>query len=273
MNIYTEMSKTRKQIKFMEKNTDKYNELSGTFNIDNMINLVKVYENEQRMLILLIKDIRDLLGMKDSRDVLGLIIHDNTLTQEQIKYFKKKVKEYNKQLEEYNKKLEQIKAPLKDIEQKKNSKETDYNNIIQKIKEKNNDSVYINTNIRNPQLQNEYRKAIIQRFNKCIISDYDSEVCEAAHIVPFSESENFEIDNGLLLNCVLHNLFDKYYWSINPDTFCIEIFKPDTSNIYSILKEYDNKYIEILKEYPKIKEYLKNHYDKSVYAFNCSSTI
>ena len=158
-----------------------------------------------------------------------------------------------------------------DFNKHKNLKESDYNNIIQKIKEKNNNSIYINTNVRNPQLQNEYRKAIIQRFKKCIISDYDCEVCEAAHIIPFSESENFEIDNGLLLNCVLHNLFDKYYWSINPDTFCIEIFKPDTSNIYSILKEYDNKYIEILKEYPKIKEYLKNHYDKSVYAFNSSN--
>jgi hypothetical protein len=227
-----------------------------------MNTLVKVYEKEQRMLIRLI-------------EALGDILDDKMIpkTQEDIKFLKKKVKEYNKQLEEYNEKLKQIKTRLKDIEQKKKSKETDYNNIIQKIKEKNNNSVYINTNIRNPQLQNEYRKVIIQRFNKCIISDYDSEVCEAAHIVPFSESENFEIDNGLLLNCVLHNLFDKYYWSINPDTFCIEIFKPDTSNIYSILKEYNNKYIEILKEYPKIKEYLKNHYDKSMYAFKCSSTI
>jgi len=183
-------------------------------------------------------------------------------------------------LEEYNKKKEQARIleeynqksinNCSDFNEHKNLKETDYNNIIQKIKEKNNNSIYINTNVRNPQLQNEYRKAIIQRFDKCIISDYDSEVCEAAHIISFSESENFEIDNGLLLNCVLHNLFDKYYWSINPDTFCIKIFKPDTSNIYSILKEYDNKYIGILKKYPKIKEYLKNHYDKSVQACNSS---
>jgi len=53
----------------------------------------------------------------------------------------------------------------------------------------------------------------------------NEEICEAAHIIPFSLSENFDINNGLLLNCILHKLFDKHYWSINPDSLCVEINK------------------------------------------------
>ena len=133
---------------------------------------------------------------------------------------------------------------------------------IHEIKEKNN-SLYINTQIRNPELQSMYRKAIIQRFNNCIISNYDNEICEASHIIPFSESNNFDIDNGILLNNILHKLFDKHYWSINPNTLCFEIFKSSTNDIYNIMKQYDNQCIEILKKYPKINEYLINHYNKS----------
>ena len=132
-----------------------------------------------------------------------------------------------------------------------------YDNIIQKIKEKNNNSVYINTQIRNPELQNIYRMAIIQRYNKCIISNYDEEVCEASHIIPFSEIHNFDINNGLLLNNILHKLFDKYYWSITPDLIVIT-----NHNKYNFLSEYNGKKIEILQNYPITREYLKIHYNE-----------
>jgi ParB family chromosome partitioning protein len=138
----------------------------------------------------------------------------------------------------------------------------DINKKIHEIKEKNN-SLYINTQIRNPELQSMYRKAIIQRFNNCIISNYDNEICEASHIIPFSESENFDIDNGILLNNILHKLFDKHYWSINPITLCFEIFKSPSNDIHNIMKQYDKQCIEILKKYPEINKYLVNHYNKS----------
>lgn len=51
----------------------------------------------------------------------------------------------------------------------------------------NNNSIYITTKTRHPELQNLYREAIINRFNKCILSDMDKEVCKASHIIPFSE--------------------------------------------------------------------------------------
>jgi ParB/RepB/Spo0J family partition protein len=141
---------------------------------------------------------------------------------------------------------------------------TVYTNKIQNIIEKNNNSVFIitNTPVRNPELQNIYREAIVKRFNKCIVSGWDNEVCEAAHIVPFSESKSFDIDNGLLLNSVLHKLFDKHYWSICSDTYCIKIFTPDNKNdIYDILKPYENKCLDVLKQYSNISKFLLKHYN------------
>ena len=34
-------------------------------------------------------------------------------------------------------------------------------------------------------------------------------VCDASHIIPFSETLSFDVDNGILLNSILHRLFDK----------------------------------------------------------------
>lgn len=116
-------------------------------------------------------------------------------------------------------------------------------------------------------MMNVYRNAIIQRFNKCIVSDMNNEVCEAAHIIPLCEISkvdkltSFDIDNGILLNCVLHKLFDKHYWCINPKTLCIEICNKSPT-IYDILKPYENKYIGILKQYTNVIKYLTKHYNK-----------
>jgi alpha-N-acetylglucosamine transferase len=120
-----------------------------------------------------------------------------------------------------------------------------------------------------PELQNLYRDEIIKRFNNCIVSNMHYHVCEAAHIIPFSESnyENcYDIDNGLLLNSILHKLFDNYDWSINPETYCIEIFNK-TPDIYNIMKEYNGKYINILNKYSNIIKYITNHYKISIKKF------
>jgi len=133
-----------------------------------------------------------------------------------------------------------------------------------KIKQENNGSTHVTTSIWNPELQNVYRCAIIKRYNTCIISDMDNRVCEAAHIIPFSECDNFNIDNGLLLNCILHKLFDKHYWSINPETLMVKILNLDTIpiKIYDILEPYKDKYIGKLLKYDRTIEYLSEHYEK-----------
>ena len=140
----------------------------------------------------------------------------------------------------------------------------EYNDKINDIIKSNGGDVYVKgTKIRKPELQSLFRKQIIYRYNnRCIISNMYKSVCEAAHIRPFSETLNFEVDNGILLNDILHKLFDKYYWSINPTTLCVELFIDDTNGTFDILKPYENKYIECFKNYPKSIENLGFHYNK-----------
>ncbi len=174
-----------------------------------------------------------------------------------------RIKDEHAQLKE----LEEQK--IKNIANKNKEIETSEEIFNEKIKQ-NINNIYITTKTRNPELQKLYRDAIITRYNRCVVSDMSVEVCEAAHIIPFSKCENFDINNGLLLNSILHKLFDKYYWSINPNSLCIEInkvqyqkifdFLPVPIDIYNILKPYENKHIKILSCFPKTIINLQEHY-------------
>lgn len=106
--------------------------------------------------------------------------------------------------------------------------------------------------------QSTFREKIIIRDKKCIISEESPIVCQAAHIVPYSECKSFNPENGLLLNACLHILFDKYLFSINPDTLMIHIL--DTNTDLSINK-YQNKIINV---HPSCIPYLKLHFNKFI---------
>jgi hypothetical protein len=152
-------------------------------------------------------------------------------------------------------------------------KKDNYNNLkldienflkLKKLENLENDKnkVFYNktSKIRNPYFQHLFRKQVILRYNRCIISDMCINVCDAAHIIPFSETLSFDVDNGILLNSILHRLFDKSYWSINPQTLCVELFIDEKNSAYDILKPYENKYIECLKHYPKSIKNISIHY-------------
>jgi predicted restriction endonuclease len=72
--------------------------------------------------------------------------------------------------------------------------------------------------------QQEFRQKILELYNnRCIITDNDCDAeLEACHIIPVSTCEDYSLDNGLLIEKNKHSTFDKYLWSINPDTFMIE---------------------------------------------------
>jgi hypothetical protein len=48
---------------------------------------------------------------------------------------------------------------------------------------------------------------LIKRDKSCIISNNDYEECDAAHIVPLLDSNNYDVDNGLLLDKSLHSSY------------------------------------------------------------------
>ena len=107
----------------------------------------------------------------------------------------------------------------------------------------------------------EFRKSVRERYNnKCIITGYDVAVCDVAHIKDFSncttDYEKYDINNGILLCKNMHSLFDKYFFSINPETLMVEVDKTK-ENVG--LFEYNNKQVYIDEN---SKKYLMHHYDK-----------
>jgi hypothetical protein len=116
--------------------------------------------------------------------------------------------------------------------------------------------------------QKEFRKEIIKKYGKCVVSCAHNERCEASHIVPFAEDKinKYNIDNGILLRADLHKLFDKYLVSINPTTNTFIINKNYLENDPSLIK-YNN--IKINNRFnTNTLRFLRQHYDLFI-KYNC----
>lgn len=102
--------------------------------------------------------------------------------------------------------------------------------------------------------QQEFREKVLELYgSKCIISKNDCVAeLEACHIIPVSTEEDYSLNNSLLLERNIHSTFDKYLWSINPDTFMIEV----KDNCGSI-KKYEG---EKLNLNDNMKNNLYQHY-------------
>lgn len=102
--------------------------------------------------------------------------------------------------------------------------------------------------------QTKFRTDVINFYNNCIISGDDSIICQACHILPYSETKFNHIDNGLLLNYNLHHLFDSHLITFK--------FKENLNDIYDLyfvvisvkilnkktftnFKKYNNKIVKI----------------------------
>lgn len=244
----------------------------GIMDEEELQNIIDLFHNvKQSDRIKLMKKIQD--GNKfensDKKEFHKYIEKIGKIKTEFLKEMKKKEedeKRIREEIEERNKKTKEN-DKKNDIIISEDEYKSKINNII------DNNLLFVENNklIRNPIAQDMYRKAIINRYKKCIISNMNIEVCEACHIIPFSESNNFDINNGLLLNSNLHKLFDKYYWSINPETLCVEVSKK--CNTYDCITIYNNKHLVILKQFNETIEYLKEHYKqfKMLY-FRCLDT-
>lgn len=101
--------------------------------------------------------------------------------------------------------------------------------------------------------QKKFRELLFIKYNStCIISGNDCvDELKAAHIIPVADEESYDVDNGLLLTSTLHDTYDKFLWSINPETLCIEI--NNDRNVGQI-KNYVNKKIDL-----EINNDLKNN--------------
>lgn len=93
--------------------------------------------------------------------------------------------------------------------------------------------------------QEKFRDDLIDRDKSCIVSNNDYDECDAAHIVPLLDSNNYDLDNGFLLDKSLHSSFDKHYWCINPETLTIEINKKKLNRRNLSCVKYENFPINI----------------------------
>ncbi|MEH2040461.1 HNH endonuclease [Nostoc sp.] len=96
----------------------------------------------------------------------------------------------------------------------------------------------ITVSIARRQGQSQFRKSLLDAYySKCAITNFDAEVAlEAAHIIPYSETENNHPSNGLLLRADLHTLFDLNLIVIDPKTMKV--------HISPVLKETEYKTID-----------------------------
>lgn len=92
--------------------------------------------------------------------------------------------------------------------------------------------------------QQKFRENILNRDKKCIVTDIISIECEACHIVPVADGGCYDIDNGFLINSNHHITFDKYLWSIDPETSLIDVVSDD-SNIVGSIASYKGKKVNI----------------------------
>ena len=85
----------------------------------------------------------------------------------------------------------------------------------------------------------------MERDKKCIVTGENvPKECDACHIVQVKDDENYDVDNGLLINKSMHTLFDEDIWCINPNTLLIDIYSDDEEKVGSIYK-YKNKKVNI----------------------------
>ena len=107
--------------------------------------------------------------------------------------------------------------------------------------------------------QSSFRNNLLKRYNKrCALTGQLEKVCEACHILPYSECHDvlkkYDVNNGILLRRDLHSLYDKNLFLIDQNDCKIKI-NPITSldDIQNYnLNDYKDKYIKELDN-PKSK--------------------
>ena len=109
--------------------------------------------------------------------------------------------------------------------------------------------------------QSEFRTQLMDLYQfRCIISSNSNpDELEAAHIIEVCDGGNYDISNGLILEANLHKTFDKYQWTINPDTMEIEVREEHSGSI----TKYIGKKIYLTLN-PVLYSNLKFRYDKFI---------
>lgn len=113
---------------------------------------------------------------------------------------------------------------------------------------------------RERRLDTKFKKEVRERYHRCVISEHSQTQCDVIHLLSFSESneyQKYDPNNGLLMDKSLHSLFDKYYFTINPENNQIELNLSKEDIEETSINQYKNKKLDIN---PDSKIYLERHY-------------
>jgi HNH endonuclease len=107
--------------------------------------------------------------------------------------------------------------------------------------------------------QPKFRKALLQIYNcKCAITGFDAqEALEAAHIDSYKGDQTNNLNNGLLLRCDIHTLFDLYRITIHPESYQVIISQKLHQTSYQVLH---NRKVNLPSQGTISKEALEKHY-------------
>jgi HNH endonuclease len=85
--------------------------------------------------------------------------------------------------------------------------------------------------------QPKFRGKVLRAYySKCAISGYDcADALEAAHIKPYWNEDSNHVQNGILLRCDLHTLFDLGKIGVDPRTFKVVVSEPLRATEYGKL--------------------------------------
>lgn len=110
----------------------------------------------------------------------------------------------------------------------------------------------------------QFKQNVKKIYNsKCVITDAEMYECSVAHIKPLSQSNNdekYDYNNGMILSESLHRLYDKYLFTIEPNTFEI-IVSENIKNKKSLINQYNGK---VLVLNSNSKKYLEYHYNEFI---------
>ena len=112
--------------------------------------------------------------------------------------------------------------------------------------------------------QHKFRLNLIKKYKSCIITGKDIDICEACHIIPYSDcsyNNKYDINNGLLLCKELHTLFDKYKFSFDNNCNIIMSDEILNKNTYREYHKYNGLHFNFNKD---ICNNLIHHYNKFI---------
>jgi len=91
--------------------------------------------------------------------------------------------------------------------------------------------------------QKKFRTDLLDAYgSECVITNSKViEVLQAAHIYPYRGEETNKIDNGLILRSDIHDLFDMFLISIEPESLCVKVSSILNNSIY---ESYNNNRIK-----------------------------